>query len=168
MLNLNLHWVTGIDPHRIALTPCPLGRSSLPDQIAGWRANGVDSVVSLLETHEAKLRGVENEGRECESRGIHFRSFPIPDHGTPESQRELTDLVESLHSDLFRGKTLLIHCFAAIGRTGIVAACLLHILKIPEGEIFHLLRTSRGFDMPGTSKQVEWVKKYIRDCSPAL
>jgi protein tyrosine/serine phosphatase len=53
-----------------------------------------------------------------------------------------------------------IHCRAGIGRTGLVAGCLLHLLQVPYEDIFHLLSRSRGLAVPDTAAQVEWVAKY--------
>ena len=157
-----LHWVAGIEPHRLALSARPRGGDDLADEVAAWQAAGVDVVVSLLERAEVRELELEHEARLCEERSIAFRSFPIPDRSEPGSAEALMRLVAELHGQLESGKAIAIHCRAGIGRTGVVAGCLLHRLGIASGEVFHLLSRSRGIAMPDTEAQIAWVERYAR------
>jgi protein-tyrosine phosphatase len=94
--------------------------------------------------------------------GREFLSLPIADRGTPASRRELATLLRQLHGRLVQGGTVAIHCRAGIGRTGLVAGCLLHLLQVPYHEIFHRLSRSRGVAVPDTAAQVEWVERYVQ------
>ena len=167
MFEPSLNWVQGIEPHRVALMPRPRGGEWLSEEVAGWRDSGVALVLSLLEPVEVRELELQAESKLCTAQGIQFLSFPIPDHGTPASSRELSDVLAQLHKELLSGKAVAIHCRAGIGRTGLVAGCLLHMLHVPYEEIFHLLSRSRGLAMPDTTAQVEWVERYIRVLPPA-
>lgn len=160
----SLHWVAGIGPHRLALMPRPRGGEWLSDEVLAWHDARVHSVVSLLEPHETRELDLEAEPSLCRDHGIAFRSFPIADRGTPHSStsRELAALLVQLHAELRRGQAVAIHCRAGIGRTGLVAGCLLHLLGVPYHDIFHLLSRSRGVAMPDTAAQVEWVERFAR------
>ena len=168
MFEPSLHWVSGIDPHRLALTPCPRGGESLHDEVGAWRDAAVDSVVSLLEAHEVLELELKAEPSLCAERGIEFRWFPIPDRGAPPSTRELSALLTELHTELVQGKAVAIHCRAGIGRTGLVAGCLLHLLRVPYEDVFHLLSRARGVAVPDNSAQVEWVERFVRAFPQAL
>ena len=54
-----------------------------------------------------------------------FVSFPIPDRQAPTSDSELAVALEKVDASLSSGKNVVIHCRQGIGRTGLVAACLL-------------------------------------------
>jgi protein-tyrosine phosphatase len=162
MFEPSLHWVSGIDPHRLALMARPRGGEWLREEVAAWHNAKVNSVVSLLEPHEVRELELKAEPSLCAEHGIEFRSFPIADRGTPSSARELASLLTQLRSELVRGKVVAIHCRAGIGRTGLVAGCLLHMLGVPGAEIFHVLSHSRGVAVPDTSAQAEWVERFMR------
>ena len=162
MFETPLHWVAGIEPHRLALVARPRGGEDLPAEVAAWKAAGVGVVVSLLESAEVRELELEHQARLCEESQLAFRSFPIRDRGAPESTRELVALVAELHAHLLAGKAVAIHCRAGIGRTGLVGGCLVHRLGVPLKEVFHLLSLSRGVAVPDTEAQIRWVEKYAR------
>lgn len=95
----------------------------LEDEIAGWAADGVDSVVSLLEAAEAHDLGLQREGELCRTRGMTFVSFPIPDYSLPESRPDVLRLAHSLVDELKQRRSIVIHCRAGIGRSSVIAAC---------------------------------------------
>jgi len=158
----SLHWVNGIEPHRLALMPRPRGAEWLAEEVASWRTAKVGSVLSLLESHEIRELELKAEPSLCAEHGITFRSFPIPDRGTPASRVEFLALLTQLHAEIVQGEAVAIHCRAGIGRTGLVAGCLLHMLGVPYRDIFHVLSRSRGVAVPDTSAQVEWVERFAR------
>ena len=136
MLNPKLHWIRNIEPYRLAVTPCPLRTIDLREQIDAWHQAGIDLVVSLLEPREAEDLGVLKESEVCDSFGIQFLSFPIRDHCVPDSDADFSELVEVVHSTLKEGKAVAIHCYAGIGRSGLVAACVLNELEVPFPTFF--------------------------------
>jgi protein-tyrosine phosphatase len=162
MSESRLHWVAGIEPHRLALMPRPRGGERLREEVAAWRQAKVSSVLSLLEAHEAREFGLDAESSLCAEYGIHFRSYPIADGGVPASKRELSSVLVQLHDELVLGKAVAVHCRAGIGRTGLVAACLLHLLDVPHADVFHLLSLARGFAVPETVAQAEWFDSFVR------
>jgi protein-tyrosine phosphatase len=155
-----LHWVTELEPHRLALMPSPRGGAWLAEEVAGWHAAGVNTVVSLLEPFEVRELELELEWSSCEALGIQFLSFPIPDHSIPASASPLSALVVRLVSQMRSGVAVAIHCRAGIGRAGLVAGCVLHQLGVPFQEIFPSLGRARGVAVPETAQQVEWVRRF--------
>jgi protein-tyrosine phosphatase len=68
--------------------------------------------------------------REIEDEDLPWETWdmPIPDGGLPEDEDEFIELAQDLAEDLQEGMNVLIHCYAGIGRTGVMAACTLMAL----------------------------------------
>ncbi len=58
--------------------------------------------------------------------------FPIADFGTPGDAQAFTDWVGRQAAALHAGTPMLLHCRAGIGRTGMVAICLLRALGFTD------------------------------------
>ena len=157
-----LHWVSGIEPARLALTPRPRGGEWLADEVAGWKRNAVDTVVSLLERQEMFELELRDEAALCERQAIEFLHHPITDRGLPASEAAFLRLVDTVHARLAEGRAVVIHCRAGIGRTGLLAGCVLHVMGVPSHEVFDVLSRSRGVAMPDTAAQAAWVETFAR------
>jgi protein-tyrosine phosphatase len=165
MFVAELHWVTELEPHRLALMPAPRGGEWLAEEVAAWHTAGVSTVVSLLEPFEVRELELKLESSLCEALGLQFLSLPIPDHSIPASAPAVSALVARLISQLRGGAVVAIHCRAGIGRTGLVAGCVLHQLGLPFESIFPALERARGVRVPDTPEQVEWVRRFARESS---
>lgn len=148
---------------RLAIMPCPHGDEWLREEISGWRRAGLDSVVSLLEDREVRDLGLTQEAHLCRSLGISFLSFSVPDRGVPASLREAALLVETVLSELSRGVGVGIHCLAGIGRSPLLAGCVLLKLGVPEDQVFPVLSQARGVPVPDTAAQVRWLGRFLRE-----
>jgi protein-tyrosine phosphatase len=160
MKGTELHWVREIEPGRLALAARPRGNEWLGDELDAWKAEGVRTVVSLLEAFEVRELELEEEARLCAERELDFLSFPIRDRGTPESVAAFRPLIEDLMVRLQREEGVVVHCRMGIGRTGVVGGCVLHLLGVPRGEIFEVLSRARGWAMPDTPEQAKWVEAF--------
>jgi len=143
--------------------PRPRSGDWLEDEIRGWRDQGIDTVVSLLEAREVSDLGLHDEARLCVAAGINFISHPIPDRGTPHSLEEFKALVDALGQQLDQGRSIALHCRAGIGRTGLLGACLLAKLGVPIAKVFPTLSSARGVPMPDTDEQIVWVQQFARE-----
>ena len=157
-----IYWVADVQPLRLGLMARPRAGEWLVDEIAAWRAAKVRLAVSLLESHEIRELDLSSERQLCETNGIEFVSFPIRDRGVPESLHATVTLVDSLVSRLQGGQAVAIHCRAGIGRTGLIAGCVLSKLGIPSTTIFRVLSKARGLTVPDTQEQIEWLPKFER------
>src|ERR1035437_10580986 len=108
MLSPTLHWVTGIGSHRLALMARPQGGEWLGEEVSALREAKVDSLVSLLEPAEVRELALNDEPTLCGKYGIAYRSFPIPDRGTPLSVARFTPLLLEVHSELLENKAVAI------------------------------------------------------------
>lgn len=110
-----------------------------------------DLLVSLIESHEFDLLKIPDLFEQAEARGMQVRHFPIPDFGVPRSIDLFAELVQDILAAATEGKTIVIHCKAGLGRSGLVAASCLVALGSTPAEAFQLVRRSR----PGTIETVE-------------
>ena len=147
--------------------PCPRGHEWLLEELSGWRGAGIDSVISLLEDREARDLGLTEEARLCRSLGMSFLSFPVPDRGVPPSVRQAALLVERVRSEVRAGVGVGIHCLAGIGRSPLLAACVLVKLGVAAERVFPILSQARGFQVPDTPAQVKWLGTFLREGNEA-
>jgi hypothetical protein len=152
-----VHWIETPLTGRLAIVPRPRAGDWLNDEIAGWRAVGIDLVVSLLEREEVAELGLHSEAGLCNIHTIEFVSFPFPDRGVPSSLPETSALVRLLASTVTQGRTAAIHCRAGIGRSAVIAACALVWLGTNLDRAFEMITTARGVDVPDTEGQRAWV-----------
>ena len=160
-MSAEIYWIAGIGSHRIATMPRPRSGDWLEDEIRSLKREGVDALVSLLTTEEVFYMELAQESESCRACAIEYISFPIPDCQTPESKTATLDLVQRLAALVTEGKGVAIHCFAGIGRSTLIAACVLASLGIEPGEAFQLIKRSRGCDVPDTPEQREWVYWFV-------
>jgi Polymorphic toxin system, DSP-PTPase phosphatase len=160
MLVEELRWIKEVEPHRLAITARPRGGDWLVGDIGAWHAAGADTVVSLIEGAEERELGLEQEAMLCRNQGINFVSFPIKDRSIPTSPDATASLVEWVVSDLRRGLGVVIHCRLGIGRSGMVAGCVLNALGHPFETVFPILSRARGLPVPDTDAQAEWVRRF--------
>ena len=90
-------------------------------------------------------------------------SFPIEDRGTPPSVRAIAIFVDGLVARLRSGNAVAVHCRAGIGRSSLIAGCILLKLGLPLAEIFPILTRSRGTPVPDTEGQAKWVERFSRE-----
>jgi protein-tyrosine phosphatase len=165
----DLFWIPGPWRGRLAVASRPRGGDWLEDEIKGWRGTGLDIIVSLLENDEAAQLDLAQESGAVESNGIRFFSFPIPDRGIPASIREAFSLLGDLASALDHGQNVAIHCRQGIGRSGLIAACLLVISGMGAEKAIEVVSAARGITVPETSEQLEWIKHLLSEkLAPAV
>jgi protein-tyrosine phosphatase len=159
-MRTEIHWIQALKQVRLALMPRPRGWDWLSDEILGWCQEGVGLVVSLLQAPEVRELGLEAEARLCEHNGIEFVSFPIPDRGVPPSLPNTRRLVDDLHTKLRSGVGVAIHCRAGIGRSALIAGCVLLRLGVEVADVFPMLARARRLAVPDTRAQEEWLTQF--------
>jgi protein-tyrosine phosphatase len=152
-----LYWIEGPWHGKLAVGPRPRGGDWLKDDISKWGRAGVDSVLSLLTPEEEGDLDLRGEAGEVRAQGMIFSSLPIPDRQIPKSESKLAEVLESITSDLSAGKNVLVHCRQGIGRSGLVAACLLVKKGMSPGAAVDAVSAARGVSVPETTEQREWI-----------
>jgi protein-tyrosine phosphatase len=144
----------------LAIMARPRGGDTARDEILAFRQAGIKRIVSLLELHEEFVLGLELERRHCRDAGIAFVSFPIPDRGVPSNASELSELSKKTYLRCSAGENAAIHCRAGIGRSSLVAASVLLHGGMSVDDAFSKISVARGFPVPDTSEQVEWLRQH--------
>ena len=114
--------------------------------------------MCLAPLDEIRVKSPEYAKRiEAQNLQWSLRSFPIPDYGLPakEDQRDFPALVRDVVGALKDGRTVLIHCGAGIGRTGMVATCVLVALGQGLDEALSTVRHAGSH--PENEDQVSFV-----------
>ncbi len=155
-----LYWVEGPWPGKLALAASPRGGEWLADEVAGWQRAQIHAVLSLLTPDEEHTLDLDKERAEAQARGLEFISCPIPDRQVPESQAEVVSVVEQINSELSSGKNVVIHCRQGVGRSGLLAACLLVTKGYDPNTALEKLSKVRGVPIPETAEQRRWIDHY--------
>jgi protein-tyrosine phosphatase len=145
---------------RLAVLPRPRGDEWLPDEIRSLRTSGVDVLVSLLTSDEVAELGLADEAACCAARGIEFISFSFPDRSVPASTSDAFDLVRRLGNLLTDGKAVAIHCRQGVGRSALMAACVLALLGEGPDDALARVAGARGCPVPDTAEQRLWVLRF--------
>jgi len=159
-MRMDLYWVDGPWSGKLAIGPRPRGGDWLEDEISAWRLAGIDVVLSLLTLEEEESLDITKEREQVRKVGMSFVSLPIPDRQVPASPTELAAVLDQLNAALVSGKNILIHCRHGIGRTGLVAACLLLTKGWGSSDAVEHLNAARGAPVPETQEQREWIDRY--------
>jgi protein-tyrosine phosphatase len=150
-------WIRAPLAGRLAIMPRPRAGEWLAGEIIGWQAEGIDTIVSLLEVTEISELGLEREAELSREHGMAFISFPIPDRGLPASLRDAKTLAQAIASQVREGKAIAIHCRAGIGRSSLIAAGVLIYSGLSADDALRLITVARGIDVPDTQAQRAWV-----------
>jgi hypothetical protein len=162
-----VHWIDLPSPGRLAIMARPRAGDWLDEEIAGWRAEGIDIVVSLLEAEEVSELGLQREPALCREQGIAFMSFPIPDRGVPPSLAATAALARALSKSVGEGKAVAVHCRAGIGRSSLIAACVMVCSGIAPTAAFDVIGRARGLNVPDTDGQRDWLTVFCDSAATA-
>jgi hypothetical protein len=155
-----IYWIDLPMAGRLAIMARPRAGDWLDDEISGWRAEGIDIVVSLLEQEEVSELALQREAGLCQGQGMEFLSFPIPDRGVPESFRDAVALAQIVSTMIGEGRSVAVHCRAGIGRSSLIAACALVCTGSDPAVAFAAITKARGMNVPDTEGQRDWVTAF--------
>ena len=158
----DIYWIGPVAAGKVAILARPRPGDWLEDEISDWRRLEVHVVVSLLEPSEALHLGLETEAELCIASGIDFVSFPIPDVQVPVSEAPLQALVTGLLTHLEGGRNVGIHCRGGVGRSAVIAACLLVAAGTSPEEALNAISIARGVGVPETDAQRAYVMSFRR------
>ena len=154
-------WIPNAPLGRLATSTRPAPDEWLRDDLAAWKDEGADIVVSLLSDREVQRLGLDAEQEHCRDLGIEFRLLPITDRGIPDSVDTFRELINQLHEESTRNRGIVAHCYAGIGRSTLVAASLLVRAGVELDEALRRISDARGFEVPDTADQRDWLQSLV-------
>jgi protein-tyrosine phosphatase len=161
-MRAEIYWIENAPKGRLAVLPRPRGGDWLEDEVRSLRASGVDVLVSALTPEEAAELDLGEEAACCAAGGIEFLSFPFADRGVPASAPDTLALVRRLAALVGEGKAVAIHCRQGVGRSAVLAACVLVSLGETPDRAFNRVAVARGCPVPDTAEQREWVLRFAQ------
>jgi protein-tyrosine phosphatase len=159
-MQVKIHWINSLESGRLGVMPRPRGGDWLEDEIHSLKMSGVDAVVSLLEQSEITELDIAEEKSFCEANSIAYLSFPIRDRSIPPSKQEAWAFARKLWNLLQGGMNVVIHCRQGVGRSALIAACVLVLGGVSVDEAFERVENARGCSVPDTEEQREWVRRF--------
>lgn len=163
MIKSDVYWIKGPWPGRLAILARPRGADWLEDEVEAWKEIGVDTVVSLLTQSEEVELSLTEESNLVRRSGLTFINFPIADYSVPRSEGATRQIVDELRDRLSRGNKVGIHCRQGIGRSSLVAACVLVTSGESCGNAFRQIESARGVSVPDTTEQKNWVASFAQN-----
>ena len=153
-------WIKSNPPVRLAIVLRPEGGEKLRDEMMRIKNAGVQTLVSLLEPHEAEMLGLAEESSIAEEIGLPFLNYPIPDTKVPHDVPHFRTFVSGLADRLRSGESVGIHCRGCIGRATITAACTLMHTGLKPMDAVVAVEAARGCSVPDNADQLSWILHY--------
>ena len=102
---------------------------------------------------------------------VFYDRFAIRDASVLKSAADMDLILDKLDERLDARKTVYLHCWGGIGRTGMVVACYyVRAKKLDAEEALRLLKTrfkenpkSRWADSPETPSQFDFIRNYAKE-----
>jgi hypothetical protein len=160
MTGTKLHWIDGPWPGKLAIASRPRGGDWLDEEMAAWRRESVDMVGSLLTGDENLDLELIEEDAAAKAHAMAFSRFAIPDRGVPASEARFSEFVAKLDEELSAGRNVVIHCRQGVGRSGLVAGCLLVGKGVEPSRAVQRISAARGVQVPETPAQQQWMNQY--------
>ena len=92
-----------------------------------------------------------------------FVSYPIPDRCTPSDLASFRALVADLRDKVRAGRSVAAHCRGCIGRATVLLASVMIALGWDATAALRLIERARGFTIPDTPEQLEWILNFQLD-----
>lgn len=158
----NSYWVL---PGQLLAGEYPGGAAAKATRarLARLRAAGIECFFDL--TQPGEVASYESEL----PAGTEYLRAPITDHSIPQERAQMVAILEALSRVLDSGRPVYLHCRAGIGRTGMVAGCLLVERGMTGEQALAELdrlwqqsaRASQWPSVPETPEQVRYVRAWL-------
>ena len=154
-----IYTVSHSGPGTVSTMAHPPGGALLEPYVRGLRRLGVDVLVSAQTDEERVECELEEQAAVATAAGLHFVCVPIEDRTAPLGS-EIVEPVASLYALYRAGAHVVFHCWAGIGRSSLLAGLLLAMDGVEPEEAWRLISTARGFPVPDTGEQEEWLANW--------
>ncbi|MEP1768016.1 MAG: hypothetical protein ABJJ53_15430 [Sulfitobacter sp.] len=133
---------------------------NLLDDLTTVKAAGVNTIVSLLEQPEAQKAGLGSQPDACTALNLTYLNHPIRDMQLPDPDA-FADFSANIAARLHAGAHVAVHCFASIGRTGMLTCTTLGHFGYDAASALSLVSQLRGVAVPDTPQQADFIKRMI-------
>jgi protein-tyrosine phosphatase len=134
-------------------------RRELSADLAALVAAGVRRLILLVEDSELRRWGDVAIIDRAMAVGVEILRHPMPDGGVPAGQAEMDTIIEETREGRARGNVA-IACMGGVGRTGMVAACVLVADGISPDLAVARVRAVRHPEAVETAEQLAFVTGY--------
>jgi protein-tyrosine phosphatase len=141
----------------LAIVLRPRGDDWLENDLQRIRMAGIQTIVSTIESSEARKLGLADEGPSVERLGMRFISYPLQDRSVPPNREAFTAFVLKLGKRLHSGEKIGVHCQGCIGRSTVVTASILIKLGWTPERALDEIEKARGCSVPDTEEQRDWI-----------
>jgi protein-tyrosine phosphatase len=156
-METELYEVSEIGKGKLFIMPRPYHKN-LDENLLFYKSKNVDKIISLLEYDEAEELGLSREKKECENVGIEFEQYPIKDGDIPQ-EKPFKEFVKNIYSEIIEGKNVSVHCWAGIGRSGVLTCSLLKLNGFDVDDAVALVSEKRAYPVPETNTQYDFLKE---------
>ena len=157
--NINKNWFG-----QLILSSCPtinrqVEPSFLENLLIEYKQRRVKLVVTLLDFNEIEDLGIISFSTFLMDNGFNWIHCPIRDRSTCSDQKRIRTLLEDIKEVLKSDKSVLIHCHAGLGRTGLLAATFLVSMGLTADSAIKTIRETRPGSIE-TTEQERYVKEW--------
>ncbi len=147
--------------------PAALNEEAARTKLRAFLAAGIDTFYNLTTPHDPLnpyAAMVQQEAAALGHEVIH-RPFQIMDLGVPTPEL-MSIILDSLDADLEEGRTVYVHCWGGIGRTGTVVGCWLVRHGVAADDALTFIQAGidstpkAGRRSPETSEQRAYVRRW--------
>lgn len=146
----------------LGITLCPGRRDKgrvLADDLDSLVARGTTRIVSFVTDDELAWAGVPDLIEAARARGMHASRLVIPDQRVP-THEEASALVRELLAALASGEHVALACMGGLGRSGMIAACVLTALGLDPDAALRRVREARGPRAVETRLQEDFLRTF--------
>lgn len=154
-------WQLNVDSGALVLTPCPGTKEvDLENALTQLKQQGVEAIVTALDTQELASKGVSELGEKAQQLGMQWFQIEIEDDCAPGAEfiAKWQQASPALHQVIDNGGKVAMHCMGGSGRTGLLAA---HLLLEKEWQLDDIVREVQAL-RPGAftkSVQVDYIQQ---------
>ena len=131
---------------------------------------GIDHFINLTQPHELEpYDAIAEEQARALGITVGHERLPVVDLNTPQSPRHMTAILDAIDTAVADGKTVYVHCWAGVGRTGTTVGCwLVRHGRTGDEALAQIAEWWKGMDdlkktMHPSSPETHRQKNYVRN-----